>query len=40
MRIYEYGAENPDCILLIHPSLVTYDYFEMVVPLLKNSIIC
>ena len=22
MRIYEYGKENPECILLIHPSLV------------------
>ena len=28
MRIYEYGMENPECILLIHPSLVTWDYFE------------
>ncbi len=37
MRIYEYGPENPDRILLIHPSLVTYDYFEMVVPLLEKQ---
>ncbi|MBR2738468.1 MAG: alpha/beta hydrolase [Lachnospiraceae bacterium] len=37
MRIYEYGSENPECILLIHPSLVTYDYFERVVPLLEKQ---
>ena len=40
MRIYEYGKENPECILLIHPSLVTWDYFEYVIPLLENAIIC
>ena len=33
MRIYEYGQENPECILLIHPSLVTWNYFENVIPL-------
>ncbi|MCR5004636.1 MAG: alpha/beta hydrolase [Clostridiales bacterium] len=37
MRIYEYGKENPECILLIHPSLVTWDYFEKVVPLLEKQ---
>ena len=37
MRIYEYGNENPDRILLIHPSLVTWDYFENVVPLLEKQ---
>ena len=37
MRIYEYGKENPECILLIHPSLVTWDYFEYVIPLLEKS---
>ena len=36
MRIYEYGKENPESILLIHPSLVTWDYFENVVPLLER----
>lgn len=36
MRIVEYGPENPECILLIHPSLVTWDYFENVVPLLQK----
>ena len=37
MRIYEYGKENPECILLIHPSLVTWDYFEFVIPLLEKD---
>ena len=36
MRIYEYGLENPECILLIQPSLVTWDYFESVIPLLEK----
>ena len=36
MRIYEYGLENPEYILLIHPSLVTWDYFENVIPLLEK----
>ena len=36
MRINEYGKENPECILLIHPSLVTWDYFENVIPLLEK----
>ncbi len=37
MRIYEYGLGNPECILLIHPSLVTWDYFENVIPLLEGD---
>ena len=37
MRIYEFGLENPECILLIHPSLVTWDYFELVIPLLEKQ---
>ena len=36
MKIYEFGKENPECILLIHPSLVTWDYFERVIPLLEK----
>ena len=36
MRIYEYGKENPECILMLHPSLVTWDYFENVIPLLEQ----
>ena len=37
MRICEYGQENPESIVLIHPSLVTWDYFELVVPLLEKQ---
>ena len=37
MRICEYGRENPESIVLIHPSLVTWDYFELVVPLLEKQ---
>ena len=38
MRIYEFGRGNPDRILLLHPSLVTWDYFESVIPLLKKKV--
>lgn len=37
MRIYEFGKENQECILLIHPSLVTWDYFEYVIPILEKK---
>ena len=37
MRIYEYGLENQESILLLHPSLVTWDYFENVIPLLEKN---
>ena len=37
MKIYEFGQENRDCILLIHPSLVTWDYFDYVISLLEND---
>ena len=37
MRIYEFGKENTERILLIHPSLVTWDYFEYVIPLLEKQ---
>ena len=37
MKINEYGGENPERILLIHPSLVTWDYFENVIPLLEKD---
>ncbi len=37
MRIYEFGLVNRECIVLIHPSLVTWDYFEYVIPLLEKN---
>ncbi|MBQ6663597.1 MAG: alpha/beta hydrolase [Firmicutes bacterium] len=36
MVIHEFGEQNPECIVLIHPSLVTWDYFEYVIPLLEK----
>ncbi len=36
MKIREFGLENQECILLIHPSLVTWDYFEYVIPYLEK----
>ena len=37
MKIYEFGKDNEKIILLIHPSLVMWDYFEYVIPLLEND---
>jgi pimeloyl-ACP methyl ester carboxylesterase len=37
MNIHEYGKDNGQCILLIHPSLVKWDYFEYVIPLLEDK---
>ncbi len=36
MRIYEFGKGHPQRLLLIHPSLVTWDFFERVIPLLDD----
>ena len=37
MNIHEFGRENPKTLLLIHPSVVKWDYFETVVPLLQKD---
>lgn len=37
MNIHEYGKDNEKVIVLIHPSLVMWDYFEHVIPLLEND---
>jgi pimeloyl-ACP methyl ester carboxylesterase len=37
MTIHEFGKENEEIILLIHPSAVMWDYFEYVVPLLEKD---
>lgn len=37
MTIHEFGKDRPKIIVLIHPSIVRWDYFESVIPLLKNS---
>lgn len=36
MNIHEFGKGNGDVIVLIHPSAVMWDYFEYVIPLLKD----
>lgn len=37
MTIHEYGADREKVIVLIHPSVVMWDYFENVIPLLKDK---
>ena len=37
MNIHEFGEENNEIILLIHPSVVKWDYFENVIPLLQEK---
>ena len=38
MNIHEFGKGNEQAILLIHPSVVRWDYFEHLIPLLKKQI--
>ncbi len=40
MRIMEFGNKDADKLVLIHPSLVTWDYFEYVIPLLEKQFLC
>lgn len=35
MNIHEFGKKGQDVVVLIHPSLVKWDYFERVIPLLE-----
>ena len=37
MTIHEFGKENKETILLIHPSVVKWDYFENVIHLLQKN---
>ncbi len=37
MTIHEFGKENSKTLLLIHPSVVKWDYFEAVIPLLQKD---
>lgn len=36
MILHEYGKNHAQTIVLIHPSLVRWDYFEYVIPLLES----
>jgi hypothetical protein len=40
VTIHEFGKENEKVILLIHPSVVKWDYFEYVIPLLEMAGSC
>lgn len=37
MTIHEYGKENEKVVILIHPSVVMWDYFSYVVPLMEGE---
>lgn len=37
MTIHEYGKENEKVVILIHPSIVMWDYFENVIPLMEGE---
>jgi len=37
MTIHEFGKENEQVIVLVHPSVVMWDYFEYVIPLLEKK---
>ena len=37
MNFKEFGKENKKVLLLIHPSIVKWDYFEKVIPLLEKK---
>ena len=36
MTIHEFGQCNGDVVVLIHPSLVMWDYFEYLIPLMQD----
>ena len=36
MTIHEFGQGNGEVVVLIHPSVVMWDYFEYVIPLMKD----
>ncbi len=37
MTYHEFGTENKRVVLLIHPAVVMWDYFEYVIPLLEKD---
>ncbi len=37
MTIHEFGKENDKVIVLVHPSVVMWDYFEYVIPLMEKK---
>lgn len=37
LNVHEFGQQNKKIIVLIHPSIVRWDYFEAVIPLLEKD---
>lgn len=37
MTFHEFGVQNTKTVVLVHPSIVMWDYFEYVVPLLEDD---
>ena len=37
MTIHEFGKDNKQVIVLLHPSVVMWDYFEYVIPLMEKK---
>ena len=37
MTFHEYGKDNKGAVVLIHPSLVMWDYFEYVIPMMQEQ---
>ncbi len=38
MTLHEFGTENGQTVVLIHPAVVMWDYFEYVIPLLQDRV--
>ena len=37
MTVHEFGKDNKHVVVLIHPSIVMWDYFEYVIPLMEEK---
>lgn len=37
MTIHEYGKHNAKTVVLVHPSVVMWDFFEYLIPLLEKD---
>ena len=37
MTIHEYGKSNAKTVVLVHPSVVMWDFFEYLIPLLEKD---
>lgn len=37
MKIHEFGTKNKKVVILIHPAVVMWDYFEYVIPRMKEK---